>query len=145
MKHLFYILLFFSCSFSGIGQTTKNDWKTILQTRKFKVTKNKDEVSLKALTQVVDTITEIANPKEKWNASCNPKNGKARVKLNWAATDGENWIICSTSGGYSVKTTYYLISSTSVEEIRNPGWTGENFKKFKSKYISDTIEKGSLY
>lgn len=145
MKHIFYILLFFSCSFNIIGQNTKNEWKTILQTRKFKVTKNKHEVSLKALTQIVDTITEIGNPKDEWNASCNPKKGMARVKLNWAATDGENWIICVTSGGYSAKTTYYLISPKSLEEIRNPGWTGESFKNFKSKYISDTIEKGSLY
>jgi hypothetical protein len=145
MKHIFYILLFFICSFSVVGQTTENEWKTILQSRKFTVTKNKYEVSLKALTQIVDTITEIGNPKEKWTSSCNPKKGLPRVKLNWAATDGENWIISATSGGYSVKTTYYLISSTSLEEIRNPGWTGEKFKDFKSKYISGTIKKGSLY
>ncbi|HKC69493.1 MAG TPA: hypothetical protein VKG26_14755 [Bacteroidia bacterium] len=71
------------------------------------------------------------------------------LKLNWAAYIGNSsaWVICITSGGYAMATTYYLITDDEdiAEEIRNPGRKSENFKNFKIKYLAGTLKTGAFY
>lgn len=144
MKKIFFILTILLLTGCLWGQTTQSNWKNILQTNAFNVSKNKTEIPTRIVTQIADTITNIANPKERWDESCS-SNGLPRIKLNWLATDGTNWIICYTTGGYSLKTIYKLISNDSTETIQNPGKTFEKFKIFKKQYLLGRLKRGSLY
>ena len=137
-------------SLQAFGQTptvdnsNKSDWKKIIVYHSFDITKKKKNIPTHILKKInIDSISEIANPRHKWNSSCTGCKNQPRAKLNWAAftPDKLDWVISVTRGGYSASTTYYLIASDTVIVIRNSGWTGENFKGFQEKYVADTIKK----
>ncbi|MBN8693081.1 MAG: hypothetical protein J0L69_07770 [Bacteroidetes bacterium] len=145
---IFLLTIFSTTIFSQTNSiqddSTHSDWKRILVYHSFDVTKQKENIPTWILKNIVDTISDIANPKEKWNSTCNASGSLPRAKLNWAAfiPDKIAWVVSVTRGGYSATTTYYLIDPDGVITIRNSGWTGEEFKGFKKKYLNDTLKKG---
>lgn len=148
------LILYCNLFFGQEDRDTINNsnWKKILVYHDFKVTKNKNNIPSKVLKIIdIDTISEIANPREKWNSSCVGSKNVPTVKLNWAAfiNDKSAWVISLTSGGYSASTKYYLVVSgdedSELEVIRNSGRKGENFKNFKTKYLAGTLKKGALF
>ena len=146
-KALIFLLAIFSTIMFGQTNGFHDDWKKILIYHSFDVTKKKENIPKGVFKKIVDTISEIANPREKWNSTCNSIGILPQVKLNWAAftPDKTAWVVSVTRGGYSATTIYYLITSDEIEIIRNPGWKGESFKGFKAKYLADNLKKGSLY
>ena len=53
-----------------------------------------------------DSITQVANPNDKWTPSC---IGRQHYRLNWIAKDKINhWILSISYGGKSSSTSYYL-------------------------------------
>ena len=123
----------------------QEEWKKILATQNFKVTKNKYKIPLAVLKQIdVDTISEITRNVFRWDASCMGR--EPSVKLNWAATDKKNWIICYTIGGYSVKTYYQFISpdTTLNTDVSHSVRGHYNFKNFKNNYTTDKMKKKTI-
>ena len=144
MKHLFLLItILFLTDFLFAHDTTlvsQNAWKKIIKLEKFKVTKNKRKIPATVLTQIgVDTISEITRYAFKWDGSCAGR--EPRMKLNWAATNNQSWIICYTTGGYSVKTHYAFISiNPSLSQAFSIGFRKYlKYSEFKAKFITNKI------
>lgn len=137
----YFIILFLP--YLVIGQNN-TDWKKILKEERFQIVKDKNEIPLVITREIADTITNIANPKQKWNYSCSTST-LPNYKLNWAATDGIRWIVSYTTGGYSIKISYRFFSPCSNEVIQNIGSKPKNFRKFKKLYLSGKLKEGSLF
>ncbi|MGZ4035412.1 MAG: hypothetical protein ACXVPU_18590 [Bacteroidia bacterium] len=145
IKNIIFCLTFFCLINSCWAQIDsaalkKSEWKKLLQSHKFSVTKNKYKIPLDILKQIdADTITDITRSIFKWQSGCFGR--EPSVKLNWAATDKQNWIICYTIGGYSIKTYYQFISTDNKidDEIMVSGFRYFRFKLFKRKFISDKL------
>ncbi len=143
LKRVVKYFIFVFLPYLVTGQNSA-DWKSILQENKFQIVKDKKEIPLVITREIADTITNIANPKQKWNYSCSTST-LPNYKLNWAATDGIRWIVSYTTGGYSIKISYRLFSPDSNEVIQNIGSRPKNFRKFKKLYLSGKLKEGSLF
>ncbi len=144
-RHLFLltiIMLLTNFSFAQTDTTALNqaEWKNVVKIQAFKLTTNKYKIPLPILKQIgVDTISEITKNRFKWDASCAGR--EPSVKLNWAAASGQSWIICYTTGGYSIKTHYTFISVDTKlnQEISTGGNKFFKFKTFKQNFTSDKM------
>jgi|GEM_PF-7118216 len=142
-KVKFLAVVLFLCNYN-YGQT---EFKKILLEHNFKVIVKKEEIPLAIFKKIeVESLSEIANPNQKRNFSCIPSKGVPDERLNWAATDNENWIISTTTGGFAIITHYYLISkgNKKIEHLKIGNETPYEFNVFKEKYISGAIEKDRI-
>lgn len=147
LKFLVLFLMLFH--FTGSSQVSEMQqrvldeyWKAAIGKEKYKVTKNKYKIPPHVLAVIgVDTITEITGSRRLWNASCT--NEEPGVKLNWAAWGKEGWIVCYTTGGYSLNTWYAFISSdTSYNYTLDvAGMHYYNYKHFRKRFPENKLEK----
>jgi len=71
-KHYILIFAFFiPIVFWAQTNTLHNNWKKILVYHQFAITKHKKNIPLAILKKIeIDSLSELANPHQKWNVSC---------------------------------------------------------------------------
>ncbi|MES2513430.1 MAG: hypothetical protein V4580_04770 [Bacteroidota bacterium] len=103
---------------------------------------NKHKIPIDIITTLFDSITKIANPREKV-FGCT--GGYPKKQLNWFAVDKEgNYVIYFTAYGYMNKNIAYLISSNKTEKpIEIAGIKGDlKFSDFRLVFINHNLEVG---
>ena len=134
------ILIIFLFPFFVYGQKEfiefgPSEWDSILTNSDFKIVKKKDKIPIDILQGInIGDLSLIANPKKKCNLGCLQTEGIPNIRLNWAASDKENWIISITTGGYSISTKYFLIPKNADNNIEIT-CSLYNFKDFRYKYL----------
>ena len=126
----------------SFGQNS-DAWKKILfNSTTFKIKHDKNKIPDDIIGRILDTITDIANPKEKINCET---PGTPHYKLKWFAVDNdEHYIIFATIYCWKDMNLCFLLTKNAkgkplvVEKIQGD----LNFKEFKTVFINHDLKVG---
>jgi hypothetical protein len=134
------IFIFVFLAHVAAGQNA-SQWKvTLINSTTFKLKTDKNKIPAELITVLFDSISCVANPKEKVNGCT---GGQPHAKLKWFAVDKEeNYIIFVTYYGYRNRNLCFLANKNSkdkplvVEDIRGD----LTFNEFKTVYLNKDIK-----